>query len=447
MARDFVRPEISNLFLKELLGKRQILINPDWPEIKHALVLAQKACRRNTLTESEVRQAWTEFQDDNLELGQAGGFKCPVNYGYDMEGTIFQAVKITPQLTGVLIGRERASPGESGAFPVSTDRESPVAWRNQVITAFWTHLTDEDIESIYRDTVAVLMTAEDAFIRTKRPNDQGYRERIRKRRALQLQQLFQGTEPRFISEFSLALKSIAAELEGTGQAQIPWGQFKKRWPSLASRYQRDLLGLLQQSRITLEAIQHYIDHNTTFDLSLDVWTGPQRTFLQPQIVFRIMAPAALKTLSQQSKGHEQLIARLMAMAKETIHPTNQHTIGWLRVHVDEPNRLIFIDEVQSDFMEWAWAEAKERQSEAAADMTKALQDWLFHGFATVQHWSHSIGYRVSMHSKASAAKKAKKGMTPSERKWNIYYQALINRYGLTERRVKGYPACICVEAG
>ena len=281
MARDFVRPEISNLFLNELLGKRQILINPDWPEIKNALALAQKACRRNTLTESEVRQAWNEFQDANQELGQAGGFKCPVNYGYDMEGTIFQAVKITPQLTGVLIGRERAYPGESGAFPVSSDRESPVAWRNQVITAFWTHLTDEDIESIYRETVAVLMTAEDAFIRTNRPKDQGYRERIRQRRALQLQQLFQGTEPRFISEFSLALKSIAAELEGSEQAQIPWGQFKKRWPSLASRYQRDLLGLLRQSRITLEAIQRYIDHNTTFDLSLDVWTGPQRTFLQP----------------------------------------------------------------------------------------------------------------------------------------------------------------------
>jgi len=38
-------------------------------------------------------------------------------------------------------------------------------------------------------------------------------------------------------------------------------------------------------------------------------------------------------------------------------------------------------------------------------------------------------------------------MTTSERKWNVYYQSLINRHGLVERQVKGYPAPIRVEAG
>ena len=52
-----------------------------------------------------------------------------------------------------------------------------------------------------------------------------------------------------------------------------------------------------------------------------------------------------------------------------------------------------------------------------------------------------------MHRKASAARKAPQGMTTSERKWNVYYQSLINRHGLVECQVKGYPAPIRVEAG
>ena len=111
------------------------------------------------------------------------------------------------------------------------------------------------------------------------------------------------------------------------------------------------------------------------------------------------------------------------------------------------NHLIFIDEVQSDVMEWLWAEARARQCQAAAVIARALQDWLFHGYATVQHWSHSIGYRLATHSKASAARKASQGMTTSEWKWNVDCHSLIDRYGLVERQVKGYPAPIRVEAG
>lgn len=55
MARDFVRPEISPAFQRELLGKRQLLINPDWPRIRKALTAVQKSCRNNKLSEHEVQ--------------------------------------------------------------------------------------------------------------------------------------------------------------------------------------------------------------------------------------------------------------------------------------------------------------------------------------------------------------------------------------------------------
>ncbi len=447
MARNFVRPEISRPFLKELLGKRQILINPDWADIRQALALVQKGCRTNKLAEPVVRQAWSEFQGSRQESARAGGFRCPLNYGYEMEGTLFQAVHITPTLTGVLVGRERAYPGDTCAFPVTASSETPVAWRNQLITAFWTHLTDAEIEALYRDTVIRLLTAEEAFNQPGGTHERGYWARRQKLRALQLQQLFQGTEPGFVSEFSMALRTIATTLEALQISSVPWSQFKRQWPGFASRYQRDLLGLMQNARITLAGIRGYIDQNTTFGLSLDVWNGAQRLFSQPQIVFRLTAPAVFDALSRRNIRHQQLISRLMGMSENSLHPSTRHTVGWLRVHVDEMNQLIFIDEVQSDVMEWLWAEARARQCKAAAEIARALQDWLFHGYATVQHWSHSIGYRLAMHSKASAARKAPQGMTTSERKWNVYYQSLINRHGLVERQVKGYPAPIRVEAG
>ena len=61
-----------------------------------------------------------------------------------------------------------------------------------------------------------------------------------------------------------------------------------------------------------------------------------------------------------------------------------------------------------------------------------------------RHCNYSIGDRLAMHRKASAARKAPQGMTTSERKWNVYYQSLISRHGLVERQVKGYPAPIRV---
>ena len=129
-----------------------------------------------------------------------------------------------------------------------------------------------------------------------------------------------------------------------------------------------------------------------------------------------------------------------------MHLQRQQSACRQSVHIHPAtNHLIFIDEAQSDVMEWFWTEARARQCQA--EIARALQDWLFHGYATVQHWSHSIGYRLAMHSKASATRKAPQGMTTSERKWNVYYQSLINRHGLVERQVKGYPAPIRVEAG
>lgn len=195
----------------------------------------------------------------------------------------------------------------------------------------------------------------------------------------------------------------------------------------------------------LKYVQESLD--SRFQLSLDFWKGPQRTFKVCQILFRFGAQNIWDLLSKKSQLHNQIISELQEMSVNSSHPTTRYTIGWFRVHVDDLNRLCFIDEVQSDVMESLYEEKfhDEKKGKVSLEILKEIDDWMIHGFATIQRWSHSIGYRTAIHSKESAHNFQREDMTPSDRKWNTYYQSLIKHYKLEIEQFEIYPDRIFVE--
>lgn len=93
-----------------------------------------------------------------------------------------------------------------------------------------------------------------------------------------------------------------------------------------------------------------------YALNLDAWTGQQRTFDAPQIVFRITAQGLLEDLRERSALRADRLRDHQARAKTVYNPSTQSTIGWLRVYVDDAQRLIIIDEAQSDLIKTLYSE-------------------------------------------------------------------------------------------
>jgi hypothetical protein len=224
---------------------------------------------------------------------------------------------------------------------------------------------------------------------------------------------------------------------------VAWSNFQKKWPSIAMRYKRDLLGIFQGKYADVEDLESYRTGSDKYSIKFTTWEGTQRIFPGTQIVFQVESP--LLSI-ENGVGHCSNLSirkslRTLVMASE--HPVTALTVGWLRVHVDDFNRLCFIDEVQSDVMEYLLQLSSEQGNPVADAMSKDFIDWLVHGFVSVQHWAHCIGYRVAMHTRLSAESVGNK--TASERKWNVYYGSLIKRFRLVEFDPLGYFAAVFVE--
>lgn len=443
LKRDYIRPGIFPGVKKELLGKREILINPDLEEIQKTLVQVQKSTRKNKLSTNDVQLVWNQFFEEGVQNPHAGQIRTPNNYGFDMEASFIQLVEITPDLTGVLISREMTPPGMNTILPISKHLENnPRIWVNEVITTFWTHLTDEEIELVYeRGTVqAMAIEPEEA---------NKYSIYSPKRRDLQMQLLCRGNRPEFISELRKSLQDIAAKMTIENLENIAWHDFKKKWPSLSHRYQRDFHGLIRQGRLVKKDLLQFAAEslNDRYQLNLDFWRGPQRTFNTCQIVFRFGACSIWEVLAKKSRIHQEIVTKLQASSEISNHPTTRYTVGWIRVHVDDKNRICFMDEVQSDVMESLFIEKSEntKYAQVSAESLKEIEDWMVHGFATVQRWAYSIGYRIAIHSKDSAYNCETRDMTPSDRKWNTYYGSLIKHHKLELETFQNYPGPIFVE--
>lgn len=435
MKREFTRPEISSSFLKELLGKREILINPDWEEIESALKRVQRACRKNLLKADDAKGIWKKSRRVGGKSPSIGVIECPKSYGYEMETTLFQVVEIALDLTGVIIGRESTYPGTRTAIPITSGSGYPAKWLQQVVTAFWTHLTDQEIEEAHQQAIVWVMKKSAAAS-----------ARRAWRRELQLQRLFRGVKPEFVSEFSNELCTTVALLNRDGLERISWKEFQVLRPSLSKRYQKNLLGFIRKGYVYTKELQSYVDDHQRYALSLDSWTGPQRIFNDPQILFRITASRLYEAIGCRGPIYRNLVSAFRILSEHSFHPTTADTVGWIRVHIDDENRICFIDEVQSDVMEdlYASIQREGRNVDVARGFYREIKDWHLHAFATVQHWSRSIGYTVAIHSKQSAFS-GERGMTPSERKWQTYYQSLIKGKQLVETVVPGYPGPIFLD--
>ena len=135
------------------------------------------------------------------------------------------------------------------------------------------------------------------------------------------------------------------------------------------------------------------------------------------------------------------------------HPGKSNCVGWFRVHIDDELKLCFIDEIQSDVVEEVMTYLSQNEDDLSRlpgeqkiifqEYLRTVKQWHVHGFSCLSKWCADIGYTLAMHSRESA-QLSKDGMTPSYRKWNIYYGALIKRYSMELVEVEGYPALIRV---
>ena len=155
MAREYVRPEISDALYAELTEDRYLLINPDTADLLRALDEVQHRSRERQLDAETILGNWQRLQAGAADpVGVAAQTRAPAHYRWPMRCTLFQAVTITPRLTGALIERARIQPGETLDWPIPMATDAGIERRNAIVTAFWMHLSDHDIRQLDRHTVA-----------------------------------------------------------------------------------------------------------------------------------------------------------------------------------------------------------------------------------------------------------------------------------------------------
>ena len=433
MSRTYLRPGIRASELKELQQGRIVLIDPTTEDVIDALKTVQKRCRKNLLPPENVRDFAAAALAADPPEGWLGDWVCPRKFDYGVDGTCLQIVRLVGGPTACYVERMHLEAGEATKprVPAIGRRvRSPSEWLTAVTTVFWTHLSDEELQRQEE------WTAGEVLQRYAVARDSNAK-RARTRRRKQVERLIQQREvrPVFTAELQDALLSVADELEAEGTCTISWHDFKRRWVSVSARYKSEL-ATLWGGRVLDIADLRSAQVVSELDLSLGVWLGAQRIFDTAQLVFRITCAAVHRRLAAGDQEDQRLSGQMQTIAIREGHPGTANMVGWLRVHIDDDARLCFVDEVQSDVMEALLGEA-DKGSNRAQDLVKELRPWLFHGFATVKRWADALGYRVGIHSRESAHAKA--GMTASARKWNVYYQAIIKRFGLVEAKVPGYP--------
>ncbi len=440
MSASIARPGLAPSALAVFAEGQEILLNPSEADIGKALTKVQRRCRKNLLQFEVALGAYHQVTVVGDDLAHAGVQDCPKGFDFPITSTVIQVARLTGDLVACAIGRKQVYPGEKGLAPVWTDpHEEPRKWMNQVITTFWTHLTDQQIAAIQERAVTMAMTlAAQRELQTEHEYGSG---RMGFKRSLQLKALFKSVKPVYVSELEHALKQISTALRAQGQKLVEWRTFQQKWPSIATRYKRDLLGIFKKKSAAAHELEAFRLGSKKYSISFTTWTGIQTVFSATQIVFQINSPS-LSTATGVGHPSTFLLRRaLKQLAEGSVHPVTPETVGWLRVHVDDLNRICFVDEVQSDVVEHLLSlSAKDGH---AAAMAKDFADWQVHGFGTVQHWAHCIGYRIAIHSQLSASHIEDK--TASERKWNVYYGALIKRFGLVRAGLPGYPAEIFIE--
>lgn len=415
MAANAVVSELSSSEMKQILGRDQILINPSWLQVKKALTAAQTRTRINRLPEQAVKKALKQVVDGDEELVTLGVLQCPKKYFYDLNSTVFQAIRITEDLVGVFVSRLSAPPGQSTRPPLRHTSDRPTRWCNEVIDTFWTQLTEEQMDEIrQRRTLSLLP-----------------------RSVTSMEILLGFTRPKFVSEATVALRDLAGNLQQHDRDGMSWAELKKFDQTTTARFPQVLLSLTEGNRITTQSLLEYCDANQLFGLAYRRWEGSSRIFDAPQLVINVQSPEIVRSTLKELPQNTKLLLEGVAAH----HPTELDTIGWLRIHFDQTNRVIFIDEVQSDFLEQIRPFQQEGRDadyrRVAKAATAAAEPWARHGVATCLQWAREMGFRLGFHTWDSAGRTHH--MTPSARKWTTYYGKLIKRFNFQPIAVPGYP--------
>ena len=415
MAANAVVSKLSSSEMKEILGRDQILINPSWPQVKKALATAQIRTRINRLSEQAVKQALKQVESGDEELVTLGVVTCPKKYLYDLSSTVFQAIRITEDLVGVFISRLSAPPGQATRPPLRHVSDTPTRWCNEVIDTFWTQLTEGQMDEIRQRRILSLLP----------------------RSVTSMEILLGFTRPKFVSEATVALRDLAKKLQQDDRERISWAELKKFDQTTTTRFPQVLLSLAEGNRITTQSLLEYCDSSQRFGLAYRRWEGPSRIFDAPQLVINVQSPEIVRSTLEKLPHNTTLLLQGVAAH----HPTELDTIGWLRIHFDQTNQIIFIDEVQSDFLEEMRPFQRDgRHSDhwrVAMEAATAAEPWARHGVATCLQWAREMGFRLGFHTWDSAGRIHH--MTPSPRKWTTYYGKLIKRFNFQPMDVPGYP--------
>jgi len=452
MARDFIRSDMGERLLAELVPANvRVIINPTWDELKAALAKIQSRTRKNGLSVEKLRQIFDISQQTGFfSAADSSAQVAPSWYGYDYPCTQVAACHLGNGLTGFLLKRTHTPPGDLIPLPLYAAQPTdaffdPQEWLNSIAMAFWTRLTDEEINHIERTSLefAVVIAARNREAARQRelmqPRNLEAIEGAGKRAKSQIESFFMGVRPSYTTHLAQACRGIADILTREGRETVTWREFKQRWTSIADRYRNDLLPVITNGMIPVMSLSE-MRGEPLFSLSFGLWQGSQRIFRAPQLVFRVEALNLLAGLARSNGSLYNIVGMLKQMNEAFMkcHPTLKWTAGWIRVHIDDDNRLVFVDEIQSDTLERL--RQMEKDHPESCEVEKVLRPWNLHGFASICRWALAIGYSVGTHSEASRNLKA--GMTQSARKWNSYYAPVIRLFDLKIENVPGYPAPI-----
>lgn len=158
MAREYIRPEVDKAMLKEIHGRRVVLVDPSLDDVLAALEKVQKRSSKNLVPPDEARRLWQAVIEQGEAGAWAGQWSCPAAFQYGQDGTVVQLVRLGREHVGCVIERQKLAPGAKSAPPIDYNdkdsrRRNSERWHEQAMAVFWTHLADAEIEAIRRAVV------------------------------------------------------------------------------------------------------------------------------------------------------------------------------------------------------------------------------------------------------------------------------------------------------
>ncbi len=240
MPRRYIRPEVPQSLYQEMLAGRHIMINPTEADLLASLEAVQSRSRERLLSEQTMLSAWRRFSTTAMPgIGLVTATSAPDYFRWPMHATLFQAVVITDDLIGVIFHRIEIAPGTQVRWPVpgatgdtaidSTWEGSAIDQRNAIVTAFWLHLSDADIQALDAYTAAASTAPQryglgrismDLELSARNAVVLGGSRGLG--RAIATTLAAEGANVLICSRSADALEATAAELNQLGSGQVSW---------------------------------------------------------------------------------------------------------------------------------------------------------------------------------------------------------------------------------